>query len=203
VRAPRVVRKQLVPWTREQVTALRTALPERYRAMVDCGAGLGLRQGAVFGLCLSEIDWLRKIVHVRQQVRLQLGAHPVFAAPKGRKPRQVPPPESVGLALAVRLERFPARPVTLPWESAEGKPRTEELLFTSTLGRTIHNAPFNGKVWASARDRAGIPASRDAGMHQLRHHYASMLLRGGIDLKRAAVLGLDGLVTAQEGTRER
>jgi integrase len=59
---------------------------------------------------------------------------------------------------------------------SRGRPRI-------TLGRSIQKASFNGKVWQPARENAGIPARRDGGMHQLRHHYASMLLRG-IDIKR-------------------
>jgi site-specific recombinase XerD len=39
-----------------------------------------------------------------------------------------------------------------------------------------------------ARRRAGIPDRAEdeggAGMHQLRHHFASLLLRGGVDIKR-------------------
>jgi integrase len=190
VRAPRVVKRQLVPWTREQVAAVRAVLPERYRAMADCGAGLGLRQGEIFGLALSEIDWLRKVVHIRLQVRLDLGSVPVFAPPKRGKTRQVPLPGPVALVLASHLEKFPARPVTLPQLTRTGKARTEELIFTAVRGGAVSKAVFNAKAWTPARRAAGIPDGRDSGMHQLRHHYASVLLRGGVDIKRvSAYLG--------------
>jgi site-specific recombinase XerD len=41
-------------------------------------------------------------------------------------------------------------------------------------------------VWVPARRAAGIADGDDdaAGMHQLRHHYASALLAGGVDIKR-------------------
>ncbi|MGH3397328.1 MAG: tyrosine-type recombinase/integrase, partial [Streptosporangiaceae bacterium] len=54
-------------------------------------------------------------------------------------------------------------------------------------GGPLNRAAFNTKVWGPARRRARVPDGKDAdaaGMHQLRHYYASALLRGGIDIKR-------------------
>ena len=184
VRAPRVVRRKVVPWTREQVAAVRAGLPERYRAMVDAGAGCGLRQGEIFGLALSEIDFLRRVIHLQLQVALDLGVHPVFAPPKAGKQRDVPLPQSVALALAAHIEKFPPRAVTLPWRTRDGRPRTEQLLFTGIKGGAVAKDVFNRTAWRPARRGARIPEGREAGMHQLRHHYASVLLRGGIDVRR-------------------
>jgi integrase len=66
IRAPRVVRPKIVPWTAGQVDAIRGELPGRYKAMTDTGRYLGLRQGEIFGLSLDEIDWLHRVVHVEQ-----------------------------------------------------------------------------------------------------------------------------------------
>jgi integrase len=187
VRAPRAVRRKLVPWTGEQVAAIRAEMPERHRAMCDAGAGLGLRQGEIFGLSLDEIDFLRRTVRVRHQVKLHRHVRPVFGPPKGGKERDVPLPAQVATALAAHLQRFPAQQVTLPWLSPDGKPRTYELLFTGERsGSALMRPTFNSKVWVPARRRAGIPDGDDdaAGMHQLRHRFASTLLRGGIDVKR-------------------
>ena len=61
--------------------------------------GAGLRQGEVFGLSPDDIDWLRKIVHVRRQVKI-VGGHRVFAPPKGGKDRDVPLAASLALRLS-------------------------------------------------------------------------------------------------------
>ncbi|GAA2512101.1 hypothetical protein GCM10010276_69300 [Streptomyces longisporus] len=53
VRPPSAERRRVVPWLPTQVLADREALPERYRAMVDTGAGCGLRQGEIMGLAAS------------------------------------------------------------------------------------------------------------------------------------------------------
>jgi integrase len=152
-------------------------MPARYQAMMDTGTGLGLRQGEIFGLPLDGLDFLRRTVHVRLQVRL-IGKSMVFAPPKGGRERDVPLPEPVGLALAAHLEQIPARAVTLPWREPGGKPRTETLVFTSSNG-AIHRNGFNSYVWRPARQAAGVPAGRENGMHALRHYYASVLLSGG------------------------
>lgn len=97
VRAPTLADGKVVPWTHEQVGAVVDAHPDRYRAVPVVGAGLGLRQGEVFGLRVEDVDFLRRRVLVRQQLKLVKG-RPIFALPKGRKEREVPLPDSVAVA---------------------------------------------------------------------------------------------------------
>lgn len=108
VKPPAALCGKVVPWTPEQVTAVRHGLPSRYRAMATLGAGCGLRQGEVFGLAVDDVDFLRGVVHVRRQVKL-LGGRQVFTPPKGRKVRDVPLPESVALDLAAHLRAWSIR----------------------------------------------------------------------------------------------
>jgi integrase len=67
---PKPASRKIVPWTAGQVEAVREALPAPYRALMDLGAGLGLRQGEILGLAVEDVDFLRKVVHVRRQVRI-------------------------------------------------------------------------------------------------------------------------------------
>ena len=119
VKAPRYIRPRVVPWTAERVSAMRAALPARYQAMADAGAGLGLRQGEAFGLAVDDVDWLHRVVHVRRQVRI-VGFRLVFAPPKGGKERDVPLPASVGLRLSASAASWPPAAVTLPWRVPDG-----------------------------------------------------------------------------------
>ena len=126
-------------------------------------------------------------LRVHHQVKLYRAVTPVYGPPKGGKPRDVPLPGQVAEALAAHLAKFPAAEVTLPWQAPEGKPRTFALIFTGEKNGSAHNrSAFNTKMWVPARRAAGIPDGDydAAGMHQLRHHYASALLRGGVDIKR-------------------
>jgi hypothetical protein len=45
VTRPKGSASRVEPWSAEQVAAVRAALPEAFRILVDLGAGLGLRQG--------------------------------------------------------------------------------------------------------------------------------------------------------------
>ncbi len=163
----------------------------QHRILCDLGSGLGLRQGEIFGLSPDDItDWLRPgaaVLHVRRQVKI-VGGKLVFAPPKGgreqgEKERQIPVPESVRLALAEHLAAFPAKPVTMPWTEPGGKPVTVRLALTSPTGLAVNRNSFNRGPWKDALESAGVPAGRDAGTHQLRHHFASVMLHGGVDVR--------------------
>jgi integrase len=186
VKRPKATQSRVEPWPDEHIPAVRAALPEPWRALVDLGAGLGLRQGEIFGLAATDIEWLRKggpVVHVRRQVRIVRGRL-VFALPKGGKERQVPLPEPVALALSEHLRTRPARAVTLPWLEPSGKPVTAELLLTSATGLALNRNTFNVHVWKPALRAAGLDsANRENGTHALRHYFASSLLHHGCDIK--------------------
>jgi len=191
VKPPRAGRGRLVAWPQEWADAMREMLPERYKATVDLGVGLGLRQGEVFGLYPTDVNWLRGDVDVQRQVRV-VGGELCFAPPKGGKNRNVPLPESVKLKLAAHLERFPAVPVTLPWREPGGKPRTERLIVTTLGGKAARARDFNEDRWRPARRAAGIPDRRENGFHALRHLFASLLLADRVDIRKLAVyLGHD------------
>ncbi|MFJ8185187.1 tyrosine-type recombinase/integrase [Streptomyces sp. NPDC096105] len=183
VRAPRLEPRKVKPWPAERVMAVRAALPENYRALVNVAAGCGLRQGEVFGLAVEDVDFLGGVVHVVRQVKLLQRHRPVFAPPKGGKERDVPLPESVAFALAAHLKRHPAVEVTLPWKTLDGPLVTAALLFTGSMGLALDRNRFNDRVWRPALRAAGVENRRDNGMHALRHFYASVLLDAGESIK--------------------
>jgi len=187
VRPPKLARRKVTPWTAAEVQAMRAALPGRYRAVLDCGAGLGLRQGEIIALGPDEVDFLRRVVHVRRQVK-RVGARLWFAPPKGGRERDVPLPRPVSLALAASIAEFPPAAVALPWNEPgakrHGQPVTAELIFTSRRGRALNAATFNTVAWRPARTKANIAhVDSGDGMHALRHYYASVLLAGGVDVR--------------------
>jgi integrase len=79
VRLPTREPKRVEPLATEQVEALIAAMPDRYRVLVVLAAGTGLRQGEAFGVELGAIDWLRRTLHVRQQLVLMPGGAPYVA----------------------------------------------------------------------------------------------------------------------------
>jgi integrase len=98
----------------------------------------------------------------------------------------VPLPESVALRLAAHLEAWPAVAVTLPWLEPSGRPETRRLLFSTRERTALDRTYFNRHVWKPALEAAGVPAGRESGMHALRHHYASVVLEGGVNIRAVA-----------------
>jgi integrase len=162
------------------------ALPDRHRALVPVGAGLGLRQGEAFGLGADMIDFLRREVEVRRQVKWLSGRGLVSAPPKRGKTRTVPMPEVVAVALAEHIRQFPPVEVTLPWTGKGGGDVTVPLVFTNTAGGPINRGSWNDRVRKPALRAAGLEATRDEGCHMLRHVYASTLLSDGVSVAAVA-----------------
>jgi integrase len=173
------------PWAPEQVRAVAEALPDRFRMMVVLGAGCGLRQGEIFGLAVDDVDFLRGVLHVRRQVKI-LDSRQVFALPKGRKVRDVPLPDSVGLELAQHLSAFPATNVELPWGTLTGAAHSAGLVLTTRERSALNRNYINTKIWKPALVEAGIEPTRSNGMHVLRHTFASVLLDAGESVRALA-----------------
>lgn len=164
-RLPRQAKHQVEPPTVEQVTSLIDAMPERYRALVVLAAGTGLRQGECFGLTVDRVDFLRRTVRVDRQLVLTEGP-PQFGPPKTQASvRTVPLPDVVASALAAHLERWPAG--------------TDGLIFTDTQGRRLRRNRF-GEIWRKTLEDIGLAGLR---FHDLRHFYASLLIRHGESVK--------------------
>ncbi|MFF4751778.1 tyrosine-type recombinase/integrase [Streptomyces sp. NPDC002514] len=192
VRPPTVERRRVVPWLPTQVHAVRAALPERYRTMVDTGAGCGLRQGEIVGLAEDALDFEAGILRVVRQVKLIRGKA-VFAPPKCNKERDVPLPSSVAEVLRVHMDAFKPVEITLPWRKPDGPKVSARLLFTNTASGVVWRSNFNIQEWKRALAVAGLipdagpdgkyESAREHGMHALRHFYASVLLDAGESIK--------------------
>ena len=162
VRAPKIPQLRVRPWTHEQVQAVVAALPERYAALAVVASGCGLRQGEVFGVRVSDVDFLRHTLHVRQQVKLLADNKPIITPPKGGKSREIPLPDTVAIALSEHLRMYP--------------PGKDGLVFTTRERKPLNRNHINAYVWKKALRKAGVEPTRINGMHALRHYYASALL---------------------------
>lgn len=186
VSPPRPVERRVVPWKPHEVAAIRAGLGERYRAMVDVGAGCGTRQGEIFGLSVEDLDFDGGWLHVRRQVK-RVFSRLVFGLPKNDRDRRVPLPASVARALRAHIDRFPPVEITLPWEDPfRGERVAVPLIFTTTRAGAINRSTFDARSWRPALVQAGIVPTRATGMHALRHFYASVLLDAGVSIKALA-----------------
>lgn len=167
IKLPEIERPKVTPLSVEQVKTLAEAMPERFRALVLLGAGTGLRQGEAFGVTHDRADFLRRTLTVDRQLVTVAGQPPKLVPPKTRASvRAVPLPDLVLDALSAHMATFP--------------PGTDGLIFTNDRGHAIQRSVFS-RVWRPAVKAAGLPAGTT--FHDLRHHYASLLIRHGESVK--------------------
>jgi integrase len=158
---PRSERERVVPLTIAQVSALADAMPERCRAMVVAQAALGLRIGELLALRLEDVSFLGRNVRIEHQ--LSRDGKELVAPKTPRSRRTVPLPQVVAEALAEHIQAFPI-----------GK---GGYLFSSARGNPWRQLDYVRRAFRPGVERAGLPAG--TGTHDLRHHYASVLLAAG------------------------
>jgi integrase len=183
IRLPELEHSDHLILTPEQVHALAAELPERYRAMVYLGAGCGLRHGEVLGLERGHIDFLRREVHVVQQLTSHGGRKPFIGPLKTKTSRRVVElPQVAAEALARHLEKYPVKPVAIEDDTKLklAGTRPAELLFTNAADRPIYRASWS-HVWAPAAARVGLAPK--TGFHSLRHYFATLLIFNGANVK--------------------
>jgi len=170
--------KRVVPLTVRQVLALADAMAPRYRAMVLVQAGLGLRIGELLGLRVADVDFLRRTVRIEHQSDEDTRAIVELKTDSSR--RTLPLPQWVANALAAHLAAFPAdHDVECTCPASAGCSRvTSGLLFHTAAGTALDQDYYGGKrVFGKAVAKAGLPAGTTS--HDLRHHFASVLLQAG------------------------
>jgi integrase len=180
-------RPRVVPLATEQVVALGAALPPRFRALVTLGASTGLRISEATGLTVDRTGLAppspRPTLRVDRQLVVLSGQQPFLGPPKRRASvRDIPLPTVAVEALARHLERFAPTGRPMVCRDAAGRTTTEtvELVFTT---------PSGGPIRRNALSRAWLPAVKQAGLpegttyHDLRHFYASLLIRHGESVK--------------------
>ncbi len=163
---PKVEKRKVVPPTTEQVEILAAAMPEHLRALVTFTAGTGMRQGEVLGLTVDRLDMLRREVTVDRQLVTMPGERPALGPVKtAASVRRIPLPQVVVDSLAAHLAAYPPGP--------DG--------FVFTIAGEPISRPAFGHLWRPVARAAGLPAG--AGLHSLRHYYASLLIRFGESVK--------------------
>jgi integrase len=170
IRLPEVFETAVVPLPMETVKQLIDAVRPRYRALIVLGAGTGVRLSEALGLTNDRIDWIRRIVKIdRQLVGVNRGGVPIFGPVKDRKnrPRTIPLAQVVVDELAAHVASFGLGP--------------EGVLFTTTSGGVLRQSVFSDFVWIPAARPLGI--QEGDGYHQLRHFFASVLIKAGESVK--------------------
>lgn len=185
IKLPDIIKKRVEPLTTEQVFAIKEAMPDHLQAMVILAAGTGMRIGEALGLTEDRVRFLeRRIIVDRQLVNVN-GSAPEFGPPKTEtSDRIIPLPDTVAVALSEHIKHHDRGP--------------DGLLFVGRRGRPFRRSTFS-EVWIRAMKEAGRQLAAAAaeedretdartdctgvGFHDLRHYYASLLIRHGESVK--------------------
>jgi integrase len=211
VQRPEPDKHEAVPLTLGELDALSLALRHTPRCAADCdacgpsrydvlpylGAATGERQGELFAIDADkDIDYLRRVIHVRRQVKLIRGKQ-LFAPIKNDKVHDIPLTDAAAVMLAEYVREYPPGPVTLPWVKTDGDPVTFTLLLSRAPGLPMRREGVNLR-WKGALKRAGLPTDRYHMMHILRHTAASAWLSEGISVRAVAEFLGDTEATVQK-----
>lgn len=172
INLPKIQKKRVAPLTVEQVGALIDAVHPHYRALIHFCAGTGTRAREAFGITVDRIDFLRRQVTIDRQLATRDGSIKWKEPKTPSSVRTIPLDDGVIEAVAGHL-------------AAIGSP-AKGLVFSTPRGRAIdlHRAYGEAKRpgwFRKAAREAGL--ADDITLHDLRHFYASLLIRNGASVK--------------------
>ncbi|WP_284226042.1 tyrosine-type recombinase/integrase [Mycobacterium antarcticum] len=170
--APPMGTQKLYVVTTEQVWALYDAVPDHFRVAVLLGAFAGLRVAEVSGLRVSDVDFIRGIVHPAQQWPDKPLKSDGSAAP-------IPIPHDLTLLLAASVKDYPSDMMVTRGSA------TSRIGALAVKGLGVNCAPpwSIERAIRDARTKVdGLPA--EFSFHDLRHYLASMLIGSGADVKK-------------------
>jgi integrase len=174
---PKADEPELIPLTIAQVQAWADAAPAHVAAMILAQAGLGLRISELIALRVRDVDFMHREVHVTEQ--LDVAGHRAPLKTR-RSRRKVPLPSVTSLVISEHIRRFPPVPggliftPVLAGVCSDGRRN-------SNVTRQRANRTWPQKSASTAYRKAALAAGLPDGTtsHDLRHHYASVLLDAG------------------------
>ena len=164
-------REQPDPFTRSEIADILEKISERspeYYEWVLCALRTGLRFGEQRALKWEDIDFRRRVIHVRRNWPVGQA----MTTPKTRAGiRQVDMSPELTQTLRKLRTRRKTRYLSM------GTPEIPEWVFLSKSDRTIHHRNLMRRIWRRALAAAQV---RYRHWHNLRHTFASQLLIAGV-----------------------
>lgn len=162
---PRKELRRIEPLATATVLALIEAMPVPLQPMLVLMAGTGLRPGEAAAVTATQVDFLRRSLRVDRQL---LQTRPAtFGPPKtAASVREVPLPNLVLESLSQHMAATPLGVQGTIFSHPDGGPVNRDTV---------------SKTFRTAVGRAGAPPLTR--LHDLRHYYASLLIRHGESVK--------------------
>jgi integrase len=143
--------------SRDEIRRLIAEMPERYQALVELLARVGLRPGEAYGLTVRQLDPIARTLTIDTAAS---------GFTKTGKHRTIPVPTDLVETLVTHIERYAS------WNA-------DALVFTSESGNAIDEHNWRRRVFQPASQRAGV--NHGLRPYDLRHTALSKALMLGID----------------------
>jgi len=153
------VQKEQRCFTDAEMRRIVAAAPEPFSTILAVTAVLGLRIGETLALRISDVDFTKRVVRVRQS--LDAATRTIAGVKSKASSADLPMPTQLETRLRAHLQRH------------EGK---SELLFVNRRGRPLSANKLREKQLHPLLVKLGIPRG---GFHSMRHGAASSLLADG------------------------
>jgi integrase len=151
--------------TTEQIWATHDAVPDHLRVAVLLGAFAGLRIAEVCGPRVTDVDFIRGVVHPKQQWTNRGGpARSVPLKTEGSS-QPIPIPRDLALLLSASVQKYPSDMMVT---AGPGTDRCSVWVIEQAMRKV------RGKI-------EGLPDTFT--FHDLRHYLASLLIASGADIK--------------------
>jgi integrase len=175
VKPPRARAREMQTWDTAQVQLFLAAASQScYGPIWAVVLATGMRRGEVLGLRWQDVDFERRVLHVRQAV-VPVGGAAQIGPTKNSRSRAIQgiPPYVLGALREHRVRQNERRlALGAAWQD-------HGLVFPSNLGTPIN--PRNlGRDYDRWVAQAGVPRIR---IHDQRHTHASLMLQMGTDIK--------------------
>jgi integrase len=144
--------------TTEQVWAIHDAVPDHLKVAVLLGAFAGLRVAEVAALRVSDVDFIRGVVHPKQQ-------WPDKPLKTPSSDQAIPIPQDLALLLSASVRKYPS-----------------EMMVTNGPGTDQCGPWLIDRAIRDVREQIdGLPEGFS--FHDTRHYLASLLIASGADIK--------------------
>ncbi|MCK9268434.1 MAG: site-specific integrase [Alkaliphilus sp.] len=161
-------------WSLEQAVKFLRVIRNHYRhyyGLFLCALTTGMRIGEVLGLRWSDIDLQGRKIYPRQKL-IRAGKNPMIE--NRLKTKASKQPLLMTGILAAELKR------KLPERENIAQVYDHDLIFTNTVGGTVHVSNLRSRIFIPAARKAKVPVIR---IHNLRHSAATLLLAAGVPIE--------------------
>jgi integrase len=155
--------------TTEQVWAIHDSVPDHLKVAVLLGAFAGLRVAEVAGLRVTDVDFIRGVVHPKQQ-------WPDKPLKTDGSDQAIPIPQDLALLLSASVQKYPSDMMVT---NGPGTNRAGPWI----IERAVRDA--KAAIAESEKDLKTKVLTLPEGFsfHDLRHYLASLLIASGADIK--------------------